>query len=59
MISYVLAKNGKKVDVQLIEKIEHFPLRSIVLMLRAYDRAVMMTPLILKKCVPAIMSRKR
>ena len=59
LISYVLAKNGKKIDNQLIEKMEHFPLRSIVLMLRAYDMADMVTPEVLKKCIPMIVSRKQ
>lgn len=43
LINYVLAKNGKKIDAQLIHIMEKFPLRSIVLMLRAYDMSDMMT----------------
>ncbi len=59
IINYVLAKNGKKIDTQIIHIIEKFPLRSIVLMLRAYDMAGMATPEVLKKCIPMIVSRKR
>jgi hypothetical protein len=59
LVNYVLAKNGKKIDAQLIEIIENFPLRSIVLMLRAYDMSGMMTSGVLKKCIPMIISRKQ
>jgi hypothetical protein len=58
LINYVLGKNGKKIDGQLVDRIENFPLRSIVMMLRAYDMADMMTPDVLKKCIPAIVARK-
>lgn len=58
MINYVLAKNGKKIDTELIEHMSSYPLRSIVMMLKSYDISNSMTPDILKKCIPAIISRK-
>lgn len=59
LINYVLAKNGKKIDIQLIEHITSFPLKSIVMLLKSYDMSSMMTPEILKTCIPAIIARKQ
>lgn len=59
LINYVLAKNGKKIDTQLIEYIPSFPLKSIVMLLKSYDMAAMMSSEILKTCIPMIVSRKQ
>lgn len=58
LINYALAKNGRKIDTSLVEKVDTFTLRGIALMLKAFDRSENITPELLRKCVQLILLRK-
>ena len=44
MITYVLAKNDKNIDVEIINILNSINLKTISLMLKCYDRSGAMTP---------------